>query len=229
MCLWHRSLLAAGNLLLVGLFLPVAAVSADTSQLKSTVDDLKTTAKVKGEVAPIRWQTSASGRNFDVQLAGINYRGRIEKTLVEQKRLRRDRATVWLALRNVTLSITQTSITGRRQSATCGRIDIRLAEQRELWMAIDVRKSGGQGGQELSIESTRFKLGPGTWSVGSPAWVRVSGLGMTESRVTSSIRGGLQESADTIETKLKDEAPALLANVSDQVAAFLGDDKLAAR
>lgn len=203
----------------------IVALGGAAGAVRAATTDLDASFDVSGSVADIFHNTSAAGFQFQVRFHDIKYAGRVDRTLVE--RTDAEHVTVWLSLQNVKLTIQQTDISGSRHSANCGPLDINLATREEVWLAIDLERRVVDGKQDLAIVNRRFRLTSGNWSVGAPSWVRSSGFGMSESRVVSSLQSGLQNSPETIEEQLKDQAPYLLAQVETRVTALLVDGRVA--
>lgn len=213
----------AARLLLV---LVIGVLTAGTALAETR--DLKATFTISGSVQDIHQTTSTSGFTFQVRLKNIDYKGQVVKTLME--RTDAGKLTVWLALRDVVLTINRTEITGRRHRAGCGPLEIELANRRELWLAFDVaEQESAKGDRQLQLLKTRFGLTPDNWSVGSPDWVRTSGLGMTQSKVVSGLRRGLEVNPDGITERLIGEGPFLFDKVEDRVQQALTTKFVAAR
>lgn len=185
--------------------LSVGSLRAELKQLSSEVD-------VSGRIADMAQTTHSSGYNFNVGLTGLKYRGRVDRTLLEKKDA--GELTVWLALRDVVLTIDRTSITGRPGRATCGPLQIQLGHRRDLWVAFDFETAANDDASGLRLKNTRFAIPNDNWAIGSPAWVQTSGFGMSRSKVTNGLRSGLLNNKQRIEQRLIEIAPTILANVA---------------
>lgn len=173
--------------------------------------EIKDPVTIKGQVSDIRQTTSASGYSFQVDFRNISYDGKVERMLIEEKD--DGKVTIWLSLRNTVLTVQQTDISGGRRSATCGPIRMVLGKKNELWLAMDVERKVEDGQHKHVLIRTRFGLPQNNLSVGTPSWVRTSGLGMTESRVVNGLTSGIAESTKNIEAKLIQEAPKIFAQL----------------
>ncbi len=167
--------------------------------------------------------TRHSGYLFRVGLRGLSYSGHVERVLSQQSRP--GRLTVWLALRDVKLTIEQTTITGRPGRADCGPLQILLGNRRPLWVAFDFQQEIEQGRSRLVFLATRFRLPPDNWSIGSPLWVRSSGFAMNRDRVVNGLRNGLARNRQRIEQRLIKTAPLMLAQVSSLAHTIQGQER----
>lgn len=171
--------------------------------------DLGTRFVVSGKIADMQRVERRSGQTLRVTMRGLSCRGRVDRTLVEQKA--DGRITFWLALSELKLTIQRTDIVGQTASARCGPMTILLGNRRSLWLALDVeqRAEGRQSGFKLL--STRFRLPADNWSIGTPLWVRTSGFGMNRQNVVAGLRKGLANNRSRIEQRLIQFAPTMLA------------------
>jgi hypothetical protein len=191
----------------------VAALAAlSSSPANAALKLVGSKVSVSGRIADMMQMTTASGYQFRVGLSGLSYRGRVDRALLEQKDP--GKLTIWLALRDIVITINSTSISGRPGRATCGPIKIRLGHRRDLWIAYDFKQANEGKEPSLKLIKTRFSLPAENWSVGSPAWVKVSGFGMSRSKVVTGLRSGLIENKKQIEKRMIDVSPTMLSKVA---------------
>ncbi len=213
---WKKQVLVLVTSLLAGLMASMAL--AETK-------DLDATFKVTGEVRDMWQYTNSNGFSFRVDFRDIRYQGEVQRTLLEHKEP--GQLTVWLALRDTTLTIDRTDINGPRHSAQCGPLQLIMGNRRDLWLAFDCEYQVENNQATLTVQNTRFGLPPDNWSIGSPSWVSTSGFGMTQGRVIDGLRSGLFSNSDTIVAELINVAPEIFAQVEDRVEQSLMPETLA--
>ncbi len=172
--------------------------------------------QVSGTLDNMRQQVQKNGVAFQCVFQNLSYRGEVTRAVIEQKS--NDQATLWLGLKNLQLSIQGISLAGSVGQANCGPIQLMMGHRKELWIAYDLAKVVQNGQPQLTVQGTRFQLPPDNWAIGEPAWVRTSGLLLTEQKVREGLRNGLRESRRRVEHGLIQGAPGLLTKVC-QVAA----------
>lgn len=170
---------------------------------------------LSGTLADQKTTTSADGRTFDVQLQGITYRGRLSRATIEPHA--NGRVDVMLAARDVNLLINRTTIRGDGKSATCGPLRIVLGHRTDLPLSFEVQPVVDQRRIKFKLLSTKFRLPRDNWSVGWPEWVNAHGLGMTEDRVSSSLREGLYGDPGRIEQEIIATVPRMLEQLEQQI------------
>jgi poly(3-hydroxybutyrate) depolymerase len=161
-----------------------------------------------GTVADAQQTTHSEGMSFNVRLRGISYRGRLTRAIIEARSS--DRVTVLLTMRNVTIVVNRTYISGEGRSATCGPLKIVLGHRRDLPISFEVEPVVADRRLRLKLHSTRFRLPRDNWSVGSPEWVSASGLGMTEDRVAQGLQSGLYADPGRFEREIIAAVPRML-------------------
>lgn len=182
------------------------------------VKDLNNSFPMSGSVDDVRHAFSSSGYQFDVRFTQVKYAGQVEQTLLQQEETEPDK--VWFGMRDMDLTIGQTSITGRRHSARAGPFKIQLGQSDVVWMSVEVDQSEeGEGANppKLILGTVEFRLPPGDWAVKSPSWVQTRGFGMTESKVVDGLRSGLQRNPRSIEEQFMNQVPDLFAKVEVDV------------
>ena len=171
--------------------------------------DLSAEFPVSGSIANLQQTAERAGLEFQVTLRNLAYTGRVTRSVLQHDRA--DRATLWLGLRDVTLTVERTDIAGRTGSAACGPMKLVLGNRRELWIAFDVARVVQDGQARPALQNVRFQLPPDNWQIGAPAWFRGNGLGMTEERVVEALREGLTKDRHRVEQAVIKAAPAMLA------------------
>ena len=157
-------------------------------------------SEIGGPVADIHDSTQSSGFRFSVALRAVQYEGQKDRTLLEQHE--DGSLTIWVAFRDIQLTIGQISLSGQPGSATCGPLAMRIGHQREIWVAFDFDHQSDVN-QTLKLSGSRCRIADDNWLIGSPAWVRTSGFFMTESKVINGVRSGLAGKRARIEQELQ--------------------------
>jgi len=177
--------------------------------------DIDVAGKLSGALDDMSHMSNKSGYTFRVLMRGLQYQGQLGRTVVETTA--ENRHTVWLGLRNFYVRIERTDIAGQPGRAACGPLDLVLGNQRELWLGFEVETRADETNEnevQLVLLATRFRLPPDNWSIGSPAWVKTSGFGMTRENVVSGIRRGLLENRERIAQRVIKSAPAIYAQAA---------------
>jgi hypothetical protein len=164
-------------------------------------------SEIAGQVADIHDYTDSSGYRFQVALRNLSYVGQADRTLLERKE--DGTLTIWLAFRDIRLTIGQISMSGQPGSATCGPTALHIGQQREIWIAFDFQR-GADASQTLTFAGSRCQIANDNWAIGSPAWVQTSGLFMSRGKVANGVRSGLAGQRERIERELQRIAYAVL-------------------
>lgn len=176
--------------------------------------DFGIACNVAGRLSNLDQQVHRSGYAFHVGMRQLRYEGRVKKTLVEQTGP--DRFTIWLALRDLNVTIGRTDISGAPGRATCGPMKVLLGNRRDLWIAFDVSHRVDEDESQLVLNDTRFQLPADNWQIGAPSRVQTSGFGMTRDQVVAGLRKGLAKNRARIAQRLIDAAPQILMHVASQ-------------
>jgi hypothetical protein len=208
-----RRINIASHRAVIGCLVVVCVCASSTLSAAAKTKDLAAAFEIKGKVADVEQQTTTSGREFLIGFRDISYEARVEQTLLE--RTTAGRMTLWLSLRDTTLTIRRTELSGRRHNAKCGPMKVAIGKERRLWIAFDVKHEFDEGRARLVLVDTRFALPKESLKVGAPSWVEVSGFGMTKSKVTDGLVTGLQNNPECIKNQLLNSAPEILAQVED--------------
>lgn len=163
--------------------------------------------KIAGQVGDIHDYSDSSGYRFQVALRNLSYVGQADRTVLER---RADGSlTVWLAFRDIHLTIGQISMSGQPGSATCGPTALHIGQQREVWVAFDFQRDA-DASQSLTFAGSRCQIANDNWAIGSPAWVQTSGLFLSRGKVANGVRSGLAGKRERIELELQHIAYAVL-------------------
>jgi predicted esterase len=161
-----------------------------------------------GRINDIYSSTSTSGYTFSVQFAGITYSAQLER--VWAKAYAKNLLNIQLGLRNVSLVIGNTYVQGAGRSATAGPINVVIGNRYPIWLSFDVTPYVSEGKLRLQLVGTRFEIPPDNWYVTPPYGVGVSGLGMTEEKVSSGLVEGIYGQKSRIEQEASSIVPSLL-------------------
>jgi hypothetical protein len=164
-------------------------------------------SEITGQVADIHDFTHSSGYRFRVALRGLSYTGQADRTVLEHKE--DGSLTIWLAFRDIHLTIGRISLSGQPGSATCGPLALRIGHEREIWVAFDFDHQV-DAVRPLTLSGSRCRIENDNWAIGSPAWVRTSGLFMSQGKVVSGVRNGLAGKRARIEQELQHIAYGVL-------------------
>jgi poly(3-hydroxybutyrate) depolymerase len=161
-----------------------------------------------GRINDIFSSTEASGYTFSVQFAGVRYSAQLDR--VWAKAYAKDRLNIQLGLRNVNLVISNTYVQGAGRSAVAGPINVVIGNRYPIWLSFDVTPYVSEGQLKLQLAGTRFEIPNDNWYVTPPYGIRVSGLGMTEDRVSSALVEGIYGQKSRIEQEAASIVPSLL-------------------
>ena len=178
----------------------------------STENPNQAKVEIAGDVENIHDSFSTYGFSFKVIFTQVKYRGTIHHIAVTKKSPRQ--YVFQVAMRNANLNFNRTAIRGSRHRADCGPLRVRLGSRRNIWLQFDARLFG----ERLKLVKSHFKLDKDNYSVGSPAWVKTSGLGMTQSKVISGLRSGLASNRKTVEAKFLQEMPDIFEQIKGDLA-----------
>lgn len=159
--------------------------------------------------------TSVQGRSFSVRFSGISYYGQLER--VQIKAYAKDLVNVQLGLRNITLNIGGTSISGSRQSAYAGPINIGIGHNRAVWLSIDVTPYIENRQLRLRLVNSSFSIPADSYYVTQPAGVSVQGIGMTQDRVVSGLTSGLYGARYRVENEVRSIVPNIVRQLEQQL------------
>ena len=146
----------------------------------------------------------------------ISYSAQLER--VWAKAYAKDRLNIQLGLRNVTLVIGNTYVQGSGRSAVAGPISVVIGNRYPIWLSFDVTPYVSEGKLRLQLVGTRFEIPNDDWYVTPPYGVGVSGLGMTQERVSSGLVEGIYGQKSRIEQEAASIVPSLLPLFEERLA-----------
>lgn len=155
--------------------------------------------------------TVASGRQFSIRFGGISYTGQLER--VATRGYGKDRLLVQLGVRNITVTIGGTSVTGARHSAQAGPIAIRIGQQYPVWFNLELTPYIADKRIRMRLIGASFQIPNDNWSVSQPAGVSVHGFGMTQEAVVSGLTNGLYGAKGRIENAVVSIAPRIVQEI----------------
>jgi predicted esterase len=169
---------------------------------------------LSGRINDMFDSTSAQGRSFSVQFSGISYYGQLDRVQIQAAGT--DRVNIQLGLRNITLTIGGTYVSGQRHSAQAGPINIGIGHNQPVWLSLDVTPYVENRRLRLRLIGSNFSIPPESYYVTQPAGVSVSGIGMTQERVVSGLMGGLYGARGRVENEVRNIAPNIVRQLEDQ-------------
>lgn len=168
-----------------------------------------------GSINDIMDSTTASGRTFSVQFAGITYHGNVERATI--RAIGNNRLRFQLGLRNVQLSINRTYVTGRSRSAVAGPISIIIGHRSAVWLSVDVAPYVQNRKLKLRLVGRYFSIPDNNWYVTAPAGVSTRGLGMTREKVSNGLVDGLYGSKGRIESEVRAIVPNMVKELEKKL------------
>jgi predicted esterase len=156
--------------------------------------------------------------NFNVELAGLTYRGQLE-----QLRVKTDAsgwATLQMGLRNVAFQIGQTSVTGVFSGATAGPMDIVVGSRAPVWITARIRPSVQDRHLRFELGDTDVQIQNDDLYVTTPSVVG-NGLPFFRNRVADEVGRKLVSDAygrrGEIESRIKGAIPQLITQIESKV------------
>jgi poly(3-hydroxybutyrate) depolymerase len=152
---------------------------------------------------------------FRITLAGINYRGTLERAIVSTK----DDGwiTITLGIRNMIAEIGSTSVRGPLMSATAGPMDIVVGRARPVWLAFDVRPTVANRKVKFEIGSRHFEIPNDNYYVTTPQVGVGTPMPFIRRRIAGTVSSQLVEGAygrkTEIEQRVVDAVPGLVARL----------------
>ncbi len=179
--------------------------------LTSTLPEMLPPHALAGSVGSVQRTGRAVGMSFQMLIAGMNYRGQLERMNVE---CRSDGwAELHLGLRNLTLEIPQTQLNSRLVSATAGPMYVLIGQRRPVWLSIPLSPYVEAGRIRFQTSSPHFSIPADDFQVTTPT-VEAHGLPLIRREVSSRFReklvDGAYERKPEIERLVVGAVPALL-------------------
>lgn len=159
--------------------------------------------------------TVAEGRTFNVTFSSISYDGELDR--VKIRAVRDGRLRVQLGLRDLTISMGRTYVTGESRSAVAGPMHIVIGSDHPAWLSIDVAPYVRERRLRLRLLNTNFDIAGDNWYVTSPAGVSTEGLGMTEEKVSNGLVSGLYGSQGRIEREVESVVPSMIGRLEENL------------
>jgi predicted esterase len=155
--------------------------------------------------------TVASGRQFSIRFSGLSYSGQLERVIA--KGYGKGRILVQMGLRNVTIAIGSTSVTGERHAAQAGQINIVIGQNYPVWLNLELAPYIADRRLRLKQVGASFQIPGDNWYVTQPAGVSVQGFGMTQEAVVSGLTSGLYGAKGRIENEVLSIVPRIVEEV----------------
>ena len=181
------------------------------SALSYAIPDAVPKDMLTGRLNDMFDSTVAQGRSFGIRFSGITYNAQLARVLA--KGTARDKILVQLGIRNVTLNIAGTSISGERHSAQAGAINIVIGHREPVWLNLELSPYIADRQIKLKQLSASFQIPNDNWYVTQPAGVSVQGFGMTEDAVVSGLTSGLYGAKGRIENEVLAIVPGIIKQI----------------
>jgi poly(3-hydroxybutyrate) depolymerase len=155
---------------------------------------------------------------FYITLAGINYRGALERVVVTPK----DNGwiTITLGLRNLVAEVGSTQIRSRLISASAGPMEIVIGQAHPVWLAFDVRPTVADKKIKFEVGERHFSIPNDDYYVTSPQ-VATRGVPLFRNRIANSVSTKLVEGAyerkSEIEQRVIDAVPGLVQRLETEL------------
>jgi hypothetical protein len=189
--------------------LSAAAMSAQAAPAATTPLDVA--FRVTGPLGNMVHREAKAGMQFQVALRDLAYDGQVTRAVLEQSQA--DQLVLWLAVRNMTLTVGRIDIGGQIGQAACGPMEVVVANRREQWIGFELERLEQDGRATLSVRGARFELPNDNWHIGSPAWVRTQGAFLSQQMVVDGLRQGLAQQRLVLQQRLIQAAPMLLTHL----------------
>lgn len=170
---------------------------------------------LSGRLNDMYHSTVVQGRSFSVTFSGISYSGQLERVQIQA--VGEGRVNIQLGLRNITLVIGGTYVSGARHAAQAGPIGIYIGHNRPVWLSLDVAPYIENRRVRLRTAGVRFSIPPDNFYVSGPAGVSVQGFGMTQDRVASGLTSGLYGARSRIESEVTSIVPRIVQQLEDRL------------
>ena len=185
--------------------------------LSDSVPKHVTSEMLTGRIGDLYDSTVAAGRTFGITFSGIYYSAQLNRASI--KAYAPDRLNVQLGLQNLTLTISNTYVSGGNKSAVAGPISMVIGHQYPVWLSFDVKPYiDEQRKIRLQLIETRFSIPNDNYYVTNPAGVSTRGIGMTAERVTDGLVNGLYASKGRVENEVSAVVPSILKQLEERLA-----------
>jgi poly(3-hydroxybutyrate) depolymerase len=155
---------------------------------------------------------------FHITLAGINYRGALDRVVVTPK----DNGwiTITLGLRNLVAEVGSTQIRSRLVSASAGPMEIVIGQAHPVWLAFDVRPTVADKKIKFEVGERHFAIPNDDYYVTAPQ-VATRGVPLFRNRIANTVSSKLVEGAyerkTEIEQKVIDAVPGLVQRLETEL------------
>lgn len=170
---------------------------------------------LRGRLNDMYHSTVVQGRSFSITFSGISYSGQLHRVQVQA--VGDNRVNIQLGLRNITLVIGGTYVSGARHAAQAGPIGIYIGHNRPVWLSLDVAPYIENRRIRLRTVGASFSIPPDSFSVSGPAGVSVQGFGMTQERVSSGLVSGLYGARSRIENEVTAIVPNIVRQLEERL------------
>ncbi len=160
---------------------------------------------------------------FHIALAGINYRGALERVVVTTK----DDGwiTINLGLRNLIAEIGSTTVRSRMIAANAGPMDIVVGQARPVWLIFDLRPTVVDKQVKFEIGRRQFEIPNDNYYVTQPQVGIAVGTPLIRNRIANTVSTklvqGAYERKTEIEQKVVDAVPGLVQRLEQELAKSL--------
>ena len=156
---------------------------------------------------------------FRITLAGINYRGTLERVVVSTKD--NGWVTINLGLRNLIAEIGSTTVRGRMIAANAGPMDIVVGQARPVWLIFDVRPTVVDKRVKFEIGRRQFDIPNDNYYVTTPQVGVAVGTPLIRNRIANTVSSklvqGAYERKTEIEQKVVDAVPGLVQRLEQEL------------
>lgn len=156
---------------------------------------------------------------FRITLAGINYRGTLERVVVTTKE--NGWITINLGLKNLITEIGSTTVRGRLMAASAGPMDIVIGQARPVWLAFDVRPMVADRKIKFEVGQRHFEIPNDNYYVTTPQVGVESAIPLFRGRVANTVSSKLIEGAygrkTEIEQRVLDAVPGLVQRLEREL------------
>jgi poly(3-hydroxybutyrate) depolymerase len=191
--------------------------------------DLVPADALSASQADIYQSQRAGVTRFRIALAGINYRGTLDRVVVTTKN--DGWMTINLGLRNLITEIGSTTVRSRLIAANAGPMDIVIGQARPVWLTFDVRPTAAEKKVKFEIGQRHFEIPNDNYYVTAPQ-VGVRGLPLMRGRIANTVSAKLVEGAYSrkaeIEERIVDAVPGLVQRLEQELDKSLGQTRAVA-
>jgi poly(3-hydroxybutyrate) depolymerase len=186
--------------------------------MTNAAPDLLPTSMLAGAEADVHQAQRAFFMQLNVTLSGISYQGSVERLTVTTS----DSGwlTLSLGLRNMTMQIGNTQLNGSLVSAEAGPMQIVIAQQRPVWLTLNLRPYIEDHRLRFELGHTNFSIPSDDFYVTTPH-VEAHGLPIVRGRVAQGLSNNLVSGAygrkAEIEEKIRSSAPVLVQHLEEKL------------